>query len=71
MEQRPKPMNMEDPKQTAHPLSAEIKTEILQIVEAFDLGPFEGLLTFNPRGRYVLTAFKTRTGIYEHYYRIK
>ena len=64
-------MNMEDPKQTAHPLSAEIKTEILQIVEAFGLGPFEGLLTFNPRGRYVLTAFKTRTGIYEHYYRIK
>jgi hypothetical protein len=65
-------MNMEDPKtKTAHPLSAEIKTEILQIVEAFDLGPFEGLLTFNPRGRYVLTAFKTHTGIYEHYYRIK
>ncbi len=65
-------MNMEDPKtKTAHPLSAEIKTEILQIVEAFDLGPLEGLLTFNPRGRYVLTAFKTRTGIYEHYYRIK
>jgi hypothetical protein len=65
-------MNMEDPKtKTAHPLSAEIKTEILQIVEAFDLGPFEGLLTFKPRGRYVLTAFKTRSGIYEHYYRIK
>jgi hypothetical protein len=62
-------MNMEDTKQTAHPLSAEIKTEILQIVEAFDLGPFEGLLTFEPRGGYVLTAFKTRTGIYEHYYR--
>lgn len=65
-------MNMEDLKtKTAHPLSAEIKTEILQIVEAFDLGPFEGLLTFNTRGRYVLTAFRTRTGIYEHYYRIK
>lgn len=65
-------MNMQDPKtKMTHPLSAEIKTEILQIVEAFDLGPFEGLLTFNPRGRYVLTAFKTRTGIYEHYYRIK
>ena len=63
-------MNMEDLKtKTAHPLSAEIKTEILQIVEAFDLGPFEGLLTFNTRGRYMLTAFKTRTGIYEHYYR--
>jgi len=65
-------MNMEDTKtKTAHPLSAQIKTEILQIVEAFDLGPFEGLLTFESRDKYVLTAFKTRTGIYEHYYRIK
>ena len=62
---------MKNPKQTAHPLSAQIKTEILQIVEAFDLGPFEGLLTFEQRGKYVLTAFKTRTGIYEHYYHIK
>ena len=61
-------MNMEDPKQTAHPLSAEIKTEILQIVEAFDLGPFEELLTFKQRGGYIHTAFKTQTGIYKHYY---
>ena len=66
-----KTKNMKNPKQTVHPLSAQIKTEILQIVEAFDLGPFEGLLTFESRGKYVLTAFKTRTGTYEHYYRIK
>jgi len=66
-----KTKTMKNPKQTAHPLSAQIKTEILQIVEAFDLGPFEGLLTFESRDKYVLTAFKTRTGIYEHYYRIK
>jgi len=62
---------MKDPKQTAHPLSAEIKTEILQIVEAFDLGPFEKLLTFESRGGYIHTRFKTAGGIYEHYYRVR
>jgi hypothetical protein len=62
---------MKDPKQTTHPLSAEIKTEILQIVDAFDLGPFEKLLTFKPSGGYIHTAFKTARGTYWHYYRIK
>ena len=62
---------MKDHKQTAHLLSAEIKTEILQIAQAFDLGPLERLLTFEHSGEWILTEFQTRAGIFEHYYRIK
>jgi hypothetical protein len=54
--------------------SAEIKTEILQIVEAFNLGSFVGLLSFEPSSKvdgYIFTQFETDLGIYGHYYRIK
>jgi hypothetical protein len=54
--------------------SAEIKTEILQIVEAFGLGSFKGLLSFAPSSKvdgYIFTQFETDLGTYSHYYRIK
>lgn len=56
------------------PYSADIKTEILQIIEAFDLGSFKGLLSFEPSSKvdgYIFTEFKTDKGEYSHYYRIK
>lgn len=54
--------------------SAEIKTEVLQICEAFGLGSFIGLLSFEPSCRidgYIFTQFETSNGRYNHYYRIK
>jgi hypothetical protein len=54
--------------------SAEIKTEVLQIVEAFGLGQFVGLLSFEPSSKidgYIFTQFETTIGIYNHYYRVK
>lgn len=54
--------------------SADIKTEILQIVEAFSLGSFIGLLSFEPSSKvdgYIFTQFETSLGIYSHYFRIK
>lgn len=54
--------------------SLEIKTEILQIIEAFNLGSFIGLLSFEPSSKvdgYIYTQFETDLGSYNHYYRIK
>jgi hypothetical protein len=54
--------------------SAEIKTEILQICEAFSLGSFLGLLSFTPSSKvegYIFTQFETTLGSYNHYYRAK
>ena len=54
--------------------SAEIKTEVLQIIEAFGLGSFVGLLSFEPSTKvdgYIFTQFETTLGSYEHYFRIK
>ena len=54
--------------------SAEIKTEVLQIIEAFGLGNFISLLSFEPSTRaegYVFTQFETDLGRYNHYFRIK
>ena len=54
--------------------SADIKTEILSIIDAFGLGSFVGLLSFTPSEKvegYILTEFETTTGKYEHYFRIK
>lgn len=51
--------------------SADIKTEILQIVEAFNIGLLIRLLSFEQSGEYILTRFETTHGIYQHYYRIK
>lgn len=54
--------------------SAEIKTEILQIVEAFGLGRFKGLVSFEPSNKvegYIFTQFETSLGRYNHYFRIK
>jgi len=54
--------------------SFEIKTEVLQIIEAFGLGSFTGLLSFEPSSKidgYIFTHFETTLGRYNHYYRIK
>jgi hypothetical protein len=54
--------------------SYEIKTEVLQIVEAFNLGTFQGLLSFEPSSKiegYIFTQFETNLGRYNHYFRIK
>ena len=54
--------------------SAEIKTEVLEIIEAFGLGRFISLLSFEPSTRvegYVFTQFETDLGRYNHYFRIK
>lgn len=54
--------------------SAEIKTELLLICEAFNLGELKGILSFkestNVEG-YILTEFKTESGDYSHWCRIK
>lgn len=54
--------------------SADIKTEVLQICEAFSLGSFRSLLSFEPSSKvdgYIFTQFETELGRYNHYYRIK
>jgi len=54
--------------------SEEVKTEVLQICEAFGLGAFRGLLSFEPSSKvdgYIFTQFETETGRYNHYYRVK
>jgi len=54
--------------------SHDIKTEVLEIVEAFSLGTFKGLLNFEPSTKiddYIFTQFETSIGTYNHYYRIK
>jgi len=54
--------------------SADIKTEILEIIEAFSLGTYEGLYSFEPSSKvegYVFTQFQTDLGGYNHYFKIK
>lgn len=54
--------------------SAEIKTELLEICEAFNLGSFKNLLSFETSTKvdfYIFTQFETSTGRFNHYYRIK
>lgn len=54
--------------------SADIKTEVLQIIDAFNLGSFKGLLSYEPSSKvegYIFTQFETDLGRYNHYYRIK
>lgn len=54
--------------------SAEIKTEVLLICEAFNLGEFKGLLSFEPSSKvdgFIFTQFETDTGRYNHYFKIK
>ena len=54
--------------------SFDIKTEVLQITEAFGLGEFIGLLSFEQSSMvdgYIFTQFETTLGRYNHYYRIK
>ncbi|MFT7280509.1 MAG: hypothetical protein ACI9DM_000228 [Cyclobacteriaceae bacterium] len=54
--------------------SAEIKTEVLEIVEAFSLGSFQKLLSFEQSSKvdgYIFTQFETSIGTYNHYFKIK
>jgi hypothetical protein len=50
----------------------EIKTEILEICEAFKLGTYKSFKTLseNEKG-FILTEFTTDKGIFQHYYKIK
>lgn len=60
--------------ETKSEYSAEIKTEILEICEAFGLGSFEELLSFEPSSKvdgYIFTQFQTSMGRYNHYYKTK
>jgi hypothetical protein len=55
-----------------HTASADIKTEVLQIIEAFNLGEFLEFESFKPSENvsgYILTKFKTNKGTFKHYYR--
>ena len=59
-------------KTSTHSESANIKTEILQIIDAFNLGSFVGSLSFTPSKHvegYILTEFETTTGKYQHFYK--
>lgn len=50
----------------------EIKTELLEICEAFNLGSFISSLSHSEEIKgYILTKFRTSTGDYKHYYRVK
>jgi len=54
--------------------SAEIKTEVLQIVEAFGLGSYKRIAYMEPSSKvdgYIFTQFETDLGTYNHYYRTK
>ncbi len=54
--------------------SSEVKTEILEICEAFNLGTLVGLISFQPSESvkgYLLTEFNTTMGTYKHWYKIK
>lgn len=50
----------------------EIKTELLQICEAFNLGSFISSLSHSrEKNGFILTTFETSKGIYKHYFKIK
>ena len=50
----------------------EIKTELLQICEAFNLGSFKNSVSHSEeKNGFILTEFETTTGKYKHYYRVK
>lgn len=54
--------------------SYEVKTEILEICEAFNLGSLVGLISYQQSETvkdYLLTEFKTTKGIYKHWYKLK
>lgn len=50
----------------------DLKTEILEICEAFNLGSFKSMQTYksNCKG-FVLSIFETSKGTFKHYYKIK
>lgn len=50
----------------------EIKTEILQICEAFNLGVYKSFQTLseNEKG-FILTEFTTDKGTFQHYFKIE
>ena len=60
--------------ETKNEYSSEIKTEVLEIIEAFGLGQFTTLLSFEQSTKidgYIFTQFETTLGRYNHYFRIK
>ena len=50
----------------------DLKTEILQICEAFNLGSYKGMKTYksNCKG-FILSVFTTSQGTFKHYYKIR
>lgn len=49
----------------------EIKTEILQICEAFNLGTFISFESLAEKNGFIETEFKTFIGVYTHYFNAK
>ena len=50
----------------------DIKTELLQICEAFKLGKLTGSVTLSPKvDNFILTEFTTDQGKFKHYFKIK
>ena len=50
----------------------ELKTELLEICEAFNLGAFISSRTLNANVvGFIHTEFTTEFGIYQHYFKIK
>lgn len=50
----------------------EIKTEILQICEAFNLGSFKNSISHSDEvNGFIKTEFETSTGKYIHYFKVK
>lgn len=50
----------------------EIKTELLQICEAFNLGSFISSLSHSDESNgFIKTKFRTSTGDYYHFFKVK
>jgi hypothetical protein len=50
----------------------EIKTELLEICEAFKLGSFKNSISHSEeKNGFIKTDFETSTGRYTHYFRVK
>ena len=51
----------------------ELKTELLEICDAFNLGTFRSSKTIEKSflGLYIKTEFKTDKGTYTHFFKIK
>ena len=49
----------------------ELKNELIQICNAFNLGVFQSSYTKEKRKGFLITEFTTTKGTFQHYYKIK